>query len=244
MKLLAVLLAVTLLLSVTVVSVDAKTTKEQSQKNRQDMEKAREEAKAKANPPRPVGLPSQYRYNIIAIELSKACIFHVKNNETNICPTYKELEKFDTTNKKYSGKFIEKDGFYFRDKPQWNNHWITYKDEVVCVDCSKKALQGSRIIEVVTKLDYLKNTDTIIKNATRYEYHNRAVDNCFYAKIVYSPILLNDTINYLKSGCTVTEFNEQEVIYMNKTKHDIKTTALWKYQQWLKDAKEKCKTKC
>lgn len=243
MKILALLTIIILVSSLFTVTASAKLTQDQQAKNRQAVEDARNQMKEPRNATKQF---AQSKYKMIAVILDKICLNFIKNNITNNkCPPYNILEKWDTTNQKYSGKFVTTKGFYHRDKPQQNNHWINYKDEVVCVDCSRQALSGSRVIQLVTKLDYIKREDNTIYNATRFVYHQRGVDDfCSSASIVYTPFLLQDTIDYLKSGCSKTEFVEKQTIVMNLTQHDISTTKAWQYQKWLAEMKVKCKKKC
>lgn len=197
--------------------------------------------------------------NFITIELSRTCLAQVKANLTTKCPTYQELEKFDTTNKKISGKFEFDDfGFYHRGKPLYKNYQLSYTPAkfplVVCVDCSDQIFRNSKTI-FVEAFDYVfkNNKDNVIKNFTRYEYSSRSVKDCHEAMIAYSPFLLNDTINFLNSGCTKTEFNDTKSIYMTpKPIGDRMQYKEYQYQKWLKDAKataqelakQKCKNKC
>lgn len=157
--------------------------------------------------------------NFIVIELSRTCQALLKANLSTTCPSYKDLEKYDTTNKKISGKIEYINGEWKRGKPSYNNYQLSYQPSkyplVVCVDCSGDILQRSpKIIIEQGEFVYKKNTDNTMKNFTRYEYKNRYVDkDCQTAMIPYIDFLLNDTINYLHSGCKTTKYNATNTIH-------------------------------
>ena len=185
--------------------------------------------------------------NVITIELSKTCYQAVKENNTTKCPSYGTLRQYDTSDQRYLGKFITKNGMLVRDKPAIKNPSLTLwdlKETLVCVDCPWDVYKNSKhIIISGDPFVYINPNDRSLNN-TRYEYHNRFVDNCANAKVYWQPWLVNDTINYLKSGCTQTGYNATKMIYSTPIKHDIKTTKAYKYAQWLKEAKTHSKENC
>ena len=73
-------------------------------------------------------------------------------------------------------------------------------------------------------------------------YHDRYVDKCKNAVINADNwlYLLNDTINYLRTGCNETDFDNSEIIHPNKTKIDLLTSPNYQYQLWLKEVKQNC----
>ena len=74
----------------------------------------------------------------------------------------------------------------------------------------------------------------------------RYVDSkCHHAIITAEnwQFLLNDTISYLQSDCQVTNFDSIKQIYQKPIKHDFKSTAWYKYKQWLDNAKLQSKNK-
>ena len=188
--------------------------------------------------------------NFITVELVGSCLTLAKANLTSTsCPTYRDLQVFDTTNQKISGKFFDDNGFYHRGKPMYKNYQLSYQKAdypwVVCVDCSKQIMmQSKQIIVKGANYHYTLNTDSKIINNTRNEYSQRFVDGCMTATIAYSDFLLNDTINYLKSGCTETNFKEKTTIIKPYIKHDISTSKAYKDQKWLEAAKKLAKTNC
>jgi hypothetical protein len=184
--------------------------------------------------------PTFQEAKFISIELGRTCLHYVQNNITYTCPTYKDLKSFDNSNEKVSGKFITEKGFYHRDTPQIKNHQLMYKanQTIVCVDCSFNVLNsGQRIIIEPPHLKYIKRGD-IFSNFTMTMYEGRYVDNCQTATIGWGDIPIEDTINYLKSGCTKTDFNEKKTIYLGKTVHDITTTQAFKNKQYMDVAKK------
>jgi hypothetical protein len=187
--------------------------------------------------------PKRQHINLITITLSDVCLAQVKNNLTGSCPTYKDIVKYDTTNQKISGKFVD-DSYHHRGKPQMRNHFEMYRgvEPIICVDCSLDAIIASKqIIIKGSSFPYILDKDNTIKNSTRFVYHDRSVEACKIATIAYSDALLNDTISYLASGCKVTSFDEKETIVMEKSVHDPKTTQAYKNKQFIKQAQEEAK---
>lgn len=183
--------------------------------------------------------------NLITISLDKTCLKFVKNGLKSKCPTYDQIVSLDNT-PKYAGVFVN-DTWYHRTTPSIKNwyNWLPEDQTIICVDCQGSADQLAKYnIVLVLKLDYKLDKDHKITDNIRYLYHNRYVENCQTAKIVYSEFLLSDTISYLKSGCSTTDFNEKETIIMNKTKHDIKTTQAYKNQKFIQEAKKLKYTNC
>ena len=180
--------------------------------------------------------------NVVSIQLSNTCIAIVKSNDTKTCPTYEVLAPVDTTNQKKIGKFIETKGYFHREKPRLVNPSIYFQNNVtftVCVDCPNDILRSSlQIIITHEPFKWIKRSDNTITNNTRFEYVNRSMEGCQKATIYYSESLLNDTINYLKSNCKDTQFNEKIVITKPYTKHDISTSKAYQYQKWLAEAKK------
>jgi len=185
--------------------------------------------------------------NVVSVDISRTC----KMLNSSKCPKLNDLIPFDTTNQKQIGKFIDgkransqikNPSIYFR-----NNNTFT-----ICVDCPFDIYKYSKHITVDLPFIYKDNKDRKVNN-TRYEYHNRYETNCVDVRVAWLPHLLvnkttinllNDTINYIKSGCIETEYNEKVTIIMPTTKHDIKTSQAWKYAEWLKQAKKLSGTNC
>jgi hypothetical protein len=63
---------------------------------------------------------------LIGIDISQGCITQIRNGFATDCPSYMELEKFDTSRQEVSGVFVNDDGFYHRDLPIQKNSWRLY----------------------------------------------------------------------------------------------------------------------
>lgn len=163
---------------------------------------------------------------LITIDLSNQCLALVKHNQTSECPTYKKILPYDNSNQMLSGKFVTTDNFFHRQLTNTINHWGLYAPGtwIVMIDPDYNAIIHSKEISLVPSLTYIIKDQTVGSNHTRNEYHDRYVDpGCTSAEIVYSDFLLNDTIHYLESGCTITKYNETKIISTpNKTPIDYK----------------------
>lgn len=181
-----------------------------------------------------------YKYNIIVLDLSNTCLKLLKANLKNGCLSYKDLAYFDNTNQKYSGKFFDDNGFYHRGKSLINNHEIVYKysnNTIICADCPGKiAMQTRTIIVEPPGFVYTLNSDKLLNN-TRYEYHDRYVDDCYNARISSDIRLLDDTIDYMKSGCKTTNFHEKVTIVKPYSKLNY-DGPYYQYLKWLDAAKK------
>jgi len=194
------------------------------------------------------------KLNVISVDISRTC----KMLKSVKCPTINDLIPYDTTNQKYIGKFI--DNKRIKSPLKYPSiFYLASKDTIICVACPYDIYIHSKQITVDMPFVYKNNADRTMINNTRYEYHNRYVDNCAYARVAWIPELnvngttinlLDDTIQYLKSGCTQTGYNEKVTIQTKFTKHDLSTSQSYKTQKWFEEAKklktENCikSTKC
>lgn len=125
-----------------------------------------------------------------------------------------------------------------RTLPQVKNHWQYYANSnhtIICVYCTGNYLTNDLYQTIILEssdfsyapLSFVGKTVTMYEpNATGYmlpaynytdnemyssltTFSDRFVtDDCKSATIKYSDWLLNDTINYLKSGCKITSYNK------------------------------------
>lgn len=236
MKVLCLTLALLLIFSVSLTNVNA-LTKDEAAKQLAQRNEALNKIKnlpAVVNRTNPV--------NLLVLDLSNSCIKLIKYNMTQSCLTYNDLAILDETDQRYSGKFVyDNTGFLHREKPLINNHEIQYKNKLgifVCVDCPGKVATKARsiIIEPAGFVYILKSEKAMIDN-TRNVYHDRYVKDCQTARVSSNMTLIVDTINYMKSNCTVTEFNEKETIVKPYSKKTYDGAA-YQYQKWLENAKK------
>ena len=182
------------------------------------------------------------KLNVISLDISRTC----KMIKSTKCPTIENLIPYDTTNQKYIGKFV--DNHRTKSPLKYPSvFYLTTKDVIICVACPYDIYIHSKQITVDMPFIYKKSADRTITNNTRYEYHNRYVDNCAYARVAWMPELnvngttinlLDDTIQYLKSSCTQTGYNEKVTIQTKFTKHDLSTSQSYKTQKWFEEAKK------
>jgi hypothetical protein len=181
------------------------------------------------------------QYNIIMIIPSELCTRAIENHVKTDCPLLQNLIKYDNSNQKISGYFYSIDGKTLdRSNPQVKNHWQYYwntNHTIVCVYCTgnylttdlyKTIILSPVSFEYATH-NFLATPYNIAQyndssgNFTNIKYYqneidvglttvlNRQVLGCNTATIAYSDFLLNDTINYLESGCTKTNYNMTKI---------------------------------
>ena len=189
---------------------------------------------------------------IIGIELSKTCITLIKNNMDSACPTYEELLLLDDSNTDISGRFIyDESGFYHRDTPQLQNshRWYDFVNYPILIVDPPSGYNLSTI-EILPNLDtyVMAQSNVSTENFSRTIYHDRYIDSCKTAKINSAnwKFLLPDTIAHMRSGCTEssTNYDEVEIIFTPLTPIDITQSPNYQYEQWLIHSKELCKVKC
>jgi hypothetical protein len=147
--------------------------------------------------------------SLIGIQISKACISIEMNDIKSNCLTYDKIKQFDTTNTNYAGKWIN-DTWYHRGTPHTKQTWAFINSNVtVMVDPdSDFTTQAKMIIIQGNNFTYI-DPNQVVSNHIRNEYHNRFVySDCSSAMIAPNVWLLNDTIQYLKSGCKTTSYHE------------------------------------
>lgn len=152
---------------------------------------------------------SQGEADKIAIILSQQCLTALKNHAETSCPDYSILFNWDNTDHFYYGHLINDSGFFHRSKILVPNYYNIVKPNqtIIGVDPGNKFIQSSKIITIVPDgFTYINAAESVGANHTRNEYHDRYVEGCKLATISYSSFLLNDTISYLKSNCTKTNF--------------------------------------
>ena len=185
----------------------------------------------------------------VGINLSNTCILMLQNNLTSYCPDYRMILdlKLDSSHK-YSGAFNYTDGYYHREKPYVKNDYTLYDfhQANLIVDPSQNVAARIKMITITSNFNqYLLEGDIVKENNTRIIHKDRYVLNCNEAIINADSWLetIADTIQYLRRGCTGTLLNTVDVIHDNVTKQDRTTSAKYKHDQWLAEAKKKYKLK-
>lgn len=205
------------------------------------------------------GNKAQVKYPQLNIEYSQACRAMISHGDFTTCPRLSDLIPYDTSNQHYSGKFVQGKYDMVRTNPQLKNAFMWYKNFTICVDCqidaSSEATMQNIFLEATANFPYTKHTSVnvstnntgLIKlvpynytttfnevNAGLTIYHDRYVtDNCMEANLVYSPELLQDTINYMKSGCKITFYNKTTTTIIPFHPIDYKNAPQYQYMNYV-----------
>ena len=124
--------------------------------------------------------------------------------------------KYDNSNRRVSGDFINNDGIYTREAPQIKNNWLAYQysnHAVICVECYfdfTATAKSQQIIINPNSFSYVNKTESESKNVI-YNYYGRYMQGCDTATIGNIPGLLDDTISFMLNGCTKTNFNNTQI---------------------------------
>lgn len=197
---------------------------------------------------------SQGDNKFINIKLSNTCLSMIENGLPTKCPTYRDLMIYDNTVKHVSGEFTDMGYDVKREKPMYKNYWKYYQQQpewkIITVDPDPAIIdRGVTITIEASEFTYLENIKSVDKtpsyNATgleRYEWHNvKYYDNCKNVMIAPDMDLLPDVINNIWNDCEKQEPNIIELIFDD---FETKDSQWYAYATWLKDAMERCLTKC
>lgn len=146
--------------------------------------------------------------HLIGIQLSQACVKMETNHVKSNCLSYDTLKQFDRTNSLLAGPWVN-DTWYHRAAPHNTYQLYNLDPWVVFVDPSSDYTTHSKMIIVQSSnFTFINPAEIVGANHTRTEYHNRFVSSCNEALVAPNLFLINDTINYLKSGCKTTNYND------------------------------------
>lgn len=171
----------------------------------------------------PTYVHSTDHYPVLLISLSQTCEVLNKYNMKG-CPSVKDLIKYDTSNQYVSGKFVDKDGRYYRTPPQMKNNWLVYQHSnkiITCVECYfdvTATAKSKQIIIMPNSFAYVNKTESENKNYW-YNFANRYMQGCDIATIGNSTLLLNDTIHFMLAGCTADATDFHAIQNHTKTSH-------------------------
>lgn len=205
------------------------------------------------------GNKAQIKYPVLNIEYSQACRALIKHGDYSTCPKLSDIASFDTSNQHVSGKLvIDKNGIMTRTEPQLKNAYNFYKNFTICVDCQIDAATESTMQTIFfdpTSFPYTKHSFTSVstnvtgfiklvpynytttfneQNAGMTVYYDRYVtDDCMVGNLVYSSALLQDTINYMKSGCKITFFNKTTTTVIPKHTIDYAKAPQYQYMNYI-----------
>ena len=171
--------------------------------------------------------------------------------------SYSDISYLDNAPKTVG--YLGKDGRIATPK-QDNPEWLRFQNFTVIVDPLGNTANRIKMIHIVSNLDAYMTPDqmTVKENTTksikdykptqsiRVYSHTRSVDShCTTATITAKDwkFVLEDTIRYLKSGCTDTKIETIGKDIKPITKHDIPTSAKYKLDKFYDMVKKDCTKK-
>lgn len=195
------------------------------------------------------------KYKLIVPLYSEACQKMINIHDYSSCPPLSELVKFDTSNQNISGKFLlQKDGTIIRTPPQIRNHYVFYTDKIkVCVGCQID-LGNPDIVQLMfieprgfsytihdftTTVEQNSNINSTVNvnsiAASMLIHYDVFVDtSCLTANLDYTPFLMNDTINYMESGCKIAHYNKTTTTLSPHHVIDYGNIPQYKYMGYVK----------
>ena len=156
--------------------------------------------------------------NLIGIQLSSTCFTYAKNNMSSTCFNYKDLIKFDNTDKYLAGKFTDKPYFHRLPSPV-KNFWAFLDRGVVMVDPNNDFTINAKMIIINPKnFTYIDPSEDQVNGTQNGKYHvGRLMNGCSEAQVASNYTLIKDTIIYMESGCTMTSYNNTKTIPLKQT---------------------------
>lgn len=192
--------------------------------------------------------PSHY-----GISLSKTCLTMLQNNIETDCPTYDEILVLfpDTTNQDVVGKFQTIDGITQRGTSNvlHPERFYSYElNSMLWVDPHNEVRSKLIMVEINPSLPMYKiGGESLIMDDYSISFgRDRFVNfNCSEAKITAENwvFLTGDTLNYMKHNCdpAFTSFDSTVSLKFEKSYQNLVTSAKYKLEQFIADAKEKYK---
>lgn len=158
--------------------------------------------------------------HMIGIQLSQTCIRMQEQGIPNHCLTYDELKPLDNTNPLFAGLWTDKN-YPHRMAPRASNFWIGQNTTwIVMVDPTADFSTRARMITVEdNNFAWFNPDDNNTRNNQTGDYlpisthQGRAVFSCSISTVAPNLWLVNDTLHYLESGCTKTNYNDTIVSY-------------------------------
>ncbi len=175
---------------------------------------------------------------IFGITLDNTCKTMIKNNITTDCPTYELLDSM------YNDLGCEYKGLLCL---EWFKQ--TNVNDGYILDPSFGIQKQIKMINIRANFEeYHLQGDEGYSNEDRTIHYglSRFVDSCRTAYIDAGQWfgLLGDTIMYLDSKCTKTNYIEGRSHNLSRTVHDISESYKWQLDEWIKESLERCRVKC
>jgi len=151
--------------------------------------------------------------NLVGIRLSSVCIKLEEQHLKSDCLDYSQLKPLEKVNPLLSGNWIN-DTYYHKIYYTFKGVWNYYSGSpVVLIDPPIDFQVRAKIITVENQNFTWTDVNDNATNTGIIEYVNRFVDgSCSSATVAPIFSLVNDTVNYLQSDCTKTNYNSTKVL--------------------------------
>lgn len=149
----------------------------------------------------------------ISVKLSQVCETLLKYNMSNTCLDYKTLRIFDNTNPLYAGQWVDSP-WYHRLSPKVKNHEnFNPNPWAIMVDPNSDFSSNSKLITVEDgSFSWINKDEGSIGGLSVKTHADRYVNaDCNEALVAPDLNIIQDTIKYLESGCSVTSFNDTKI---------------------------------
>ena len=180
-------------------------------------------------------------YGLIGIQLSKTCEIELKYHMNTTCFNYHDLLKFDNTDPSWAGNWTDTP-FFHRLNPKISNSHLngTIYPWIIMVDPNSNFQQIAHLIIINPgNFTWVNPDDTSLGGMTYKIHNNRMNSNCQTLIVAPNMWLINDTINYIKSGCLHTSYNDTS-IFVRQTPPNIMDNpyASWHYTNMIYSLKK------
>ena len=160
----------------------------------------------------------------VGIVLSQACINMESNNITSDCITYDRLKNLENVNPLLKGVWVN-NPYPHKIYPTFKGVWNYYDGPpVILVDPPSDFMKRARILTVQSNSFTWQSPNDINNNTQLVQHLNRFVQSDCNEGIVSSDYrLIRDTVLYMMSGCTKSNYNDVKIIHRAEIPFDLDT---------------------
>ena len=162
--------------------------------------------------------------NYVGIVLSQACINMEKNNITSDCITYDRLKNLENVNSLLSGVWVNTP-YPHKVYPTFKGVWNYYDGPpVILVDPPSDFMKRARILTIQSNSFTWQSPNDINNNTQLVRHVDRFIQSDCNEGIVSSDYrFIRDTVLYMMSDCTKSNYNDVKIIHRVEIPFDLNT---------------------
>ena len=170
--------------------------------------------------------PNFTRPDYVGLVLSQACIDMEKNNITSDCIKLDRLKNLESVNPLLEGVWVGLDSTYpHKIYPTFKGVWNYYDGPpVILVDPPSDFMKRARILTIQSNSFTWQSPNDINNNTQLVRHLDRFIQSDCNEGIVSSDYrLIRDTVLYMMSDCTKSNYNDLKIIHRTEIPFDLNT---------------------